>query len=208
MFELSGHFLFHARAPARSPLSAAVRGLLLGGAAVASAVALPAFAQEQPAPAAPQAPAQTNPSVSTLDEIKVVGYQASLGKAFNVKRNADAIVDAISAEDIGKFPVTNVAESLSRLSGITVDRKFGEGETVSILGTDPALNRVLINGQTIASTSWGRRPQRPGQPFVRLQHAGTGSGRLDGGLQNPGSAYRRRLDRRHRDRAHAQTAGS
>ncbi|NIJ90355.1 hypothetical protein FHR49_003166 [Xanthomonas campestris] len=145
----------------RSPLSAAVRRLLVGGATFACVAALPAFAQEQPAPVQQQAPAQTNPSVSTLDEIKVVGYQASLGKALNVKRNADAIVDAISAEDIGKFPDTNVAESLSRLSGITVDRQFGEGEKVSILGTDPALNRVLLNGQTIASTSWGGDPNDP-----------------------------------------------
>ncbi|MBV6840072.1 TonB-dependent receptor [Xanthomonas euvesicatoria] len=145
----------------RSSLSAAVRRLLMGGASLACIASLPAFAQEQPAPAQQQTPPQTSPSVSTLDEIKVVGYQASLGKALNVKRNADAIVDAISAEDIGKFPDTNVAESLSRLSGITVDRQFGEGEKVSILGTDPALNRVLLNGQTIASTSWGGDPNDP-----------------------------------------------
>lgn len=104
----------------------------MGGASLACVASLPAFAQEQPAPAQQQTPPQTSPSVSTLDEIKVVGYQASLGKALNVKRNADAIVDAISAEDIGKFPDTNVAESLSRLSGITVDRQFGEGEKVKI----------------------------------------------------------------------------
>ncbi|MEE7547392.1 TonB-dependent receptor, partial [Xanthomonas sp. Kuri4-1] len=60
-----------------------------------------------------------------------------------------------------KFPDTNVAESLSHLSGITVDRQFGEGEKVSILGTDPALNRVLLNGQTLASTSWGGDPNDP-----------------------------------------------
>ena len=159
----------HRQPPRRVPLSAAVRALLIGGVTVSGALALPALAQQQPAaaPAQPPSPAvaqdaaPTNPSVSTLDEVKVVGYQASLGKALNVKRNADAIVDAISAEDIGKFPDTNVAESLSRLSGITVDRQFGEGEKVSILGTDPALNRVLLNGQTIASTSWGGDPNDP-----------------------------------------------
>ncbi|MFT4248187.1 MAG: TonB-dependent receptor [Pseudomonas sp.] len=93
-----------------------------------------------------------------LDTVTVTGYRASLGKALSVKRNADAIVDAISAEDIGKFPDTNVAESLAHLPGISVDRQFGEGEKVSILGTDPALNRVLLNGQTIASTTWGGDP--------------------------------------------------
>jgi iron complex outermembrane receptor protein len=120
------------------------------------ALAPQAFAQEQaPAPA----PAQDQ--VQQLDAVQVSGYRASLGKALNVKRNSDAIVDAISAEDIGKFPDTNVAESLSHLSGITVDRQFGEGEKVSILGTDPALNRVLLNGQTIASAAWGGDPNDP-----------------------------------------------
>ena len=100
-----------------------------------------------------------NSQVKQLDKVTVTGYRASLGKALSVKRNADAIVDAISAEDIGKFPDTNVAESLSHLPGISVDRQFGEGEKVSILGTDPALNRVLLNGQTIASTTWGGDPE-------------------------------------------------
>ena len=86
-----------------------------------------------------------------LDTVTVTGYRVSLEKSQAVKRTANAIVDAISAEDIGKFPDTNAAESLSHLPGVTVDRQFGEGEKVSINGTDPALNRVLVNGQTIAS---------------------------------------------------------
>ncbi|MEE7565764.1 TonB-dependent receptor, partial [Xanthomonas sp. Kuri4-3] len=57
-----------------------------------------------------------------------------------------------------KFPDTNAAESLAHLPGISVDRQFGEGEKVSINGTDPALNRVLLNGQTIASGDWGGNP--------------------------------------------------
>ncbi len=140
-----------------TPLARAVRGLLLGGATCAGLWAVPALAQQ----ATQDPPAPGDATVRQLDEVKVVGYRASLGKALNVKRNADAIVDAISAEDIGKFPDTNVAESLSHLSGITVDRQFGEGEKVSILGTDPALNRVLLNGQTLASTSWGGDPNDP-----------------------------------------------
>ncbi len=97
-------------------------------------------------------------TVQQLDTINVTGYRASLEKSQAVKRSANAIVDAISAEDIGKFPDTNAAESLSHLPGISVDRQFGEGEKVSINGTDPALNRVLINGQTIASGDWGGNP--------------------------------------------------
>jgi len=93
-----------------------------------------------------------------MQAVTVTGYRSSLERALDVKRNANAVVDAISAVDIGKFPDTNAAESLAHLPGITVDRQFGEGEKVSINGTDPALNRVLLNGQTIASGDWGGNP--------------------------------------------------
>jgi iron complex outermembrane recepter protein len=99
-----------------------------------------------------------NEQTTELDTVTVTGYRLSLERSQAVKRSANAIVDAISAEDIGKFPDINAAESLSHLPGITVDRQFGEGEKVSINGTDPALNRVLINGQTIASGDWGGNP--------------------------------------------------
>lgn len=114
-----------------------------------------------PADAASASGAPAPPPVEDLDTVKVTGYRASLQKSLNIKRNADAIVDAISAEDVGKFPAANVAESLSHLPGVSVDRQFGEGEKVSILGTDPALNRVLLNGQSIASTNWGGDPNNP-----------------------------------------------
>ncbi|MDL5367894.1 TonB-dependent receptor [Xanthomonas sp. NCPPB 2654] len=143
--------------------------------AVAAILATPASAFAQQLPEQPRdaaAPpttdgaaatdnAQASPAVQELDAVKVTGYRASLQKSLNIKRNADAIVDAISAEDVGKFPAANVAESLSHLPGVSVDRQFGEGEKVSILGTDPALNRVLLNGQSIASTSWGGDPNNP-----------------------------------------------
>ena len=90
-----------------------------------------------------------------LESYTVTGYRASLQKSLDAKREATSIIDVITAEDVGKFPDTNVAESLSHISGISVDHVFGEGEMVSILGTDPALNRVLVNGQTIASGQWG-----------------------------------------------------
>src|SRR3546814_17178142 len=67
---------------------------------------------------------------------------------------ANAIVDSVSAEDVGKFPNTNVAEALTLVPGVTVDRQFGQGDKVSILGTDPALNRTLLDGQTVASADW------------------------------------------------------
>jgi iron complex outermembrane recepter protein len=114
--------------------------------AVVACIAFSAHAQE------------AGEQTTELDTVTVTGYRLSLERSQAVKRSANAIVDAISAEDIGKFPDTNAAESLSHLPGITVDRQFGEGEKVSINGTDPALNRVLINGQTIASGDWGGNP--------------------------------------------------
>src|SRR3546814_2173911 len=88
------------------------------------------------------------------NEIVVTGIRASLEAALDAKRNANAIVDSVSAEDVGKFPNTNVAEALTLVPGVTVDRQFGQGEKVSILGTDPALNRTLLDGQTVASADW------------------------------------------------------
>jgi len=93
-------------------------------------------------------------TASTVDEVVVTGIRASLQQSLETKRNADAIVDSVTAEDVGKFPNTNVAEALTMVPGVTVDRLFGQGEKVSILGTDPALNRTLLNGQTVASADW------------------------------------------------------
>jgi len=88
------------------------------------------------------------------DTIVVTGVRGALSEALTTKRNASAILDAINAEDIGKFPDQNVAESLSRVSGVTVTRDFGEGEKVSIRGTQTNQNRTLLNGVTVASTDW------------------------------------------------------
>ncbi|KQQ79933.1 TonB-dependent receptor [Xanthomonas sp. Leaf131] len=125
--------------------------LCITAALYCSGSAMAAGQEQQAAPSAPSA-------TTELDTITVTGYRASLEKSQAVKRSANSIVDAISAEDIGKFPDINAAESLSHLPGISVDRQFGEGEKVSINGTDPALNRVLLNGQTIASGDWGGNP--------------------------------------------------
>ena len=135
---------------------------IYGPAAFAQAAPPPSAAASAAAPAAAPAPESERGAqakkAETLDTVNVTGYRASLQRAMNIKRNADSIVDAISAEDIGKFPDTNAAESLAHLPGIAVDRLYGEGEKVSINGTDPALNRVLVNGQTIASGDWGGNP--------------------------------------------------
>lgn len=89
-----------------------------------------------------------------MEVIEVTGIRASTKEALNNKRFANSIVDSISAEDIGKFPDKNVAESLSRITGVAVSREFGEGEKISIRGAGPDLNRTLLNGQTVASADW------------------------------------------------------
>lgn len=106
------------------------------------------------------APAQTQDesAVGQNNDIVVRGIRKSLQDAIETKRSTNAITDVISAEDVGKFPDTNVAESLSHLPGVTVDHQFGEGEQVSIAGVEPALNRVLIDGHSIASADWGGNP--------------------------------------------------
>ncbi len=91
-------------------------------------------------------------------EIVVTGIRKSIADSIETKRKANSIVDVLSAEDVGKLPDTNVAESLSRLPGITVDHQFGEGEQLSIAGVEPALNRLTIDGHSIASADWGGNP--------------------------------------------------
>ncbi len=91
---------------------------------------------------------------SEVEEVVVTGIRGSLRESVETKREATAIVDVISAEDMGKFPDKNAAESLSHVPGVNIDRQFGQGERVSIRGTDPALNRTLLNGQTVASADW------------------------------------------------------
>ena len=111
-------------------------------------------------------PSNTPPSQAASDDgagedIVVTGYAGSLRQAIELKRNANAVVDAISAEDIGKFPDRNVAESLAHIPGVSIDRRFGEGEKVAILGTDPALNRMLLDGHALASADWGGNDNDP-----------------------------------------------
>ncbi|MFC5372362.1 TonB-dependent receptor [Brevundimonas faecalis] len=105
-----------------------------------------------------------NAPATEVDEVVVTGIRASLRQSIDTKRAADGIVDVVTAEDVGKFPSANVAEAITIIPGVTVDRAFGQGEKVSILGTDPALNRTLLNGQTVASADWFLLDQ-PGRTF-------------------------------------------
>jgi iron complex outermembrane receptor protein len=91
---------------------------------------------------------------SEVDELIVTGIRASLQQSIESKRKADGLVEVITAEDVGKFPDKNVAESLQRITGVTIQRDFGEGERVAIRGTAPNLNLTLLNGHGVATADW------------------------------------------------------
>lgn len=89
-----------------------------------------------------------------VEVIEVRGIRRSLEASLNTKRFADSVVDAVSAEDVGKFPDSDVGEALGRISGVAVNRAFGQGQQVSIRGASAQLTRTLLNGHSVASTGW------------------------------------------------------
>lgn len=106
-----------------------------------------ALAQQAPAPAAAaSAPAATQ-------TIVVKGLRSSMESSLDLKREGQGLVDGISAEDIGKFPDTNLAESLQRISGVSIDRSIGEGSRVTVRGVGPDFNLVLLNGRQMPASS-------------------------------------------------------
>nr|WP_091986066.1 TonB-dependent receptor [Pseudoalteromonas denitrificans] len=96
----------------------------------------------------------TNAKTDEVEVIEVRGIRGSVVKSINTKRYATSVVDAVTAEDIGKFPDQNVAESLQRITGVSISRNFGEGERISIRGTTESQNRTLLNGQAVGSADW------------------------------------------------------
>lgn len=90
----------------------------------------------------------------SIERIEVRGIRASMKDSINSKRFSDAVVDAVTAEDIGKFPDSDVGESLGRIPGFAVNRQFGQGQQVSIRGASNQLTSTLLNGHSVASTGW------------------------------------------------------
>ncbi|WP_299309724.1 TonB-dependent receptor [uncultured Croceicoccus sp.] len=99
--------------------------------------------------------------VAEENVIVVTGIRASLADAQRIKREAQGVVDAISAEDIGKFPDTNLAESLQRITGVSIDRANGEGSTVTVRGFGPEYNLVLLNGRQMPTSTLGDGASAP-----------------------------------------------
>ena len=113
-----------------------------------------------------------------LEEVVVVGIRGSLRESLETKREANAVVEAVSAEDLGAFPNTNVAEAMAQVPGVAIDRRFGQGERVSIDGTDPSLNLTFLDGHPVAQSIWlfGEQPNRG---FDQTQIASEIIGRID-----------------------------
>jgi len=97
---------------------------------------------------------------NTIEEVVVTGIRASVEQSLDAKRNTTSVVDVISAEDIGKMPDKNVADSLTRIPGVTTSSAsaneggFDENDRVSMRGTNPSLTQTLVNGHGIAAGDW------------------------------------------------------
>lgn len=105
--------------------------------ALGTATAMPIYAQET----------DREPSPTLIEEVIVTGIRSSLMRSMDTKRDSYGVVDAISAEDIGKFPDTNLAESLQRITGVSISRERGEGAEVTIRGFGASFNLVTLNGR-------------------------------------------------------------
>jgi len=119
-------------------------------AAVALAwLALPASAQQDAAGGATE-----NAAGNEIQKVEVTGIRASLAKSLDVKRNATANVEVVTAEDIGKMPDKNLADSLQRLPGVAVRTDYDEAEKVSMRGTNPDMSLILFNGHAVSTADW------------------------------------------------------
>ncbi len=143
------------------------RSILFTGASLAALVAAPAMAQDAPpsasadsVQAAPTDGAAQDPATDAQD-IVVTGFRQSLQAALNLKRESVGAIDAIVAEDIAKFPDQNLAESLQRIPGISIQRDGGEGRAITVRGLGAQFTRVRLNGlETVATSSDGASANR------------------------------------------------
>ena len=140
---------------ARKPLAAAcIAALLASGIASAQdaqTTAKPAdTTPPQQAPASQAQDANKKPApgqVSNLQEVVVTGIRGSIESSIRAKQNSDSIIEAISAEDIGKLPDASIAESLARLSGLATQRVDGRANMISIRGLSPDFAGTTLNGR-------------------------------------------------------------
>jgi len=97
----------------------------------------------------------TTATQSVVEEVVVTGFRQSLSLALDEKRDAIGAVDAIVAEDIADFPDLNLAESIQRIPGVSIERDAGEGKRISVRGLGPQFTRIRINGMEALTTGGG-----------------------------------------------------
>jgi len=128
----------------RTAIAVAVTVLMMGTAAQANA----------------QAQAGTDVASPMGPAVVVTGVRAALEQSLRQKRNADAVLEVVTAEDIGKMPDKNVADAIQRLPGVNTQSSaggeggFGENDRVSLRGTSPSLQQTLFNGHAISTGDW------------------------------------------------------
>src|ERR1700730_6172713 len=124
---------------------------------VGTAVAMALFGRNSGAADAPPSPTL---STDNVEEVVVTGIRASVQQSLEAKRESLSHVEVVSAEDIGKMPDKNVADSLTRVPGVTTSSAsaneggFDENDRVSMRGTNPSLTQTLVNGHGIAAGDW------------------------------------------------------
>src|SRR4051812_27956164 len=137
----------------RTPIASAVTLLLISA-------AMPVLAQQAPAPADAASAPKAKAAPQQLETVIVTGIRGSVQASITQKRNSDSIVEVITAEDVGKMPDKNVADSLQRVPGVNIataggtEGGFGENDRVSLRGTPSALTLTLLNGHSVSSGDW------------------------------------------------------
>jgi TonB-dependent receptor len=134
------------------------RLIALAVAGACATLAVPAFAQENAQ--SPTTDVGQPQAMAPANTIVVTGIRASMQSTLNLKKNSDGIVDGIVADDIGKFPDTNLAEAVQRISGVSIDRTNGEGQRVTVRGIGPDFNLILLNGRQMPAANLDDRGSR------------------------------------------------
>jgi iron complex outermembrane receptor protein len=138
-------------------------------AVIGSFMAYPALAQENSKPDSKVAEtqieknkvAENKAAEDDIEVIEVSGFKSSLLKSLNAKRFADGVSDSIHAEDVGKSTDQNIADALSRVTGVTVTEEGGEGARISVRGAGPSLNQISLNGVALTSGLSGDQGSGP-----------------------------------------------
>ncbi|MFG3448303.1 MULTISPECIES: TonB-dependent receptor [unclassified Stenotrophomonas] len=103
---------------------------------------------------------EAQPTATDLDTVTVTGIRGSMEKSLDTKREANARLEVVTAEDVGKLPAHNVADTLQRLPGVNISSAsadeggFDEADRVSLRGTSPSLTQTLIDGHSVGSADW------------------------------------------------------